>query len=246
MLGLYRTSGRDAVFRAAVPRLPPVALIGAVLAVLAVLAAAPPALAAPVLDPLHRCYVSADAAQRELVSVRATGFSGGAYVDALIDGELQTQTGVQADASGRIEAEIPAPFQARGQRPFRLDLVERGNPANTVTGTAKVTALGVRLKPRRARPSQVVRYRGRGFLDQRPVFAHYLYDGRVRRTVRLGTPRHACGVFAARARQLPIRRPRLGTWTVQIDQERRYGPAPQPVHVVLTIEVREGARQGRG
>jgi hypothetical protein len=212
MLGLYRTSPL----------------------VVAALAAAAPTLQRP----LERCYVSADATHREPVLVRATGFSGGALVDASVDGKLQTPEGVRADGTGRVRGEVAAPYQRTGQRRFRLDLGERGNPGNAIVAWSRVTAVGVDLRPPQARPADVVRYRGRGFVGPGAVYAHYLRGTQVRRTVRLATPHGACGRFSARARQIPVADPATGLWTVYIDQSRRYEADADSVYVRLTIEVR--------
>jgi hypothetical protein len=125
-----------------------------------------------------------------------------------------------------------------GERPFALQLAERGNPANTLTLTTKVTALAVTLTPARARPSRHVRFSGRGFTAARPVFAHYLFRGKLRKTVRLARPSGDCGTFSVRARQIPIAHPHIGQWTVDFDQRHRYaGPLP-PVRDRLIITVR--------
>ena len=199
--------------------------------------------AAPVLEqPLEPCYVSADATQREHVIVRAAGFTPGALVDVRLDGRPQEGAAAVADGTGRVQGEVEAPFQAAGERTFRLELTERDNPANAVAATSRVTALTVSITPHRARPSARVRFRGRGFREPGPVYAHYLYGDRHRRTVRLGRSHGACGAFSARARQIPVRRPRTGLWTVQVDQARTYAREPRPVQVRLAIEVRRTLR----
>jgi hypothetical protein len=194
--------------------------------------------ATPTLQqPLDRCYVSADADHRQPVVVRATGFSGGAVVDAKVDGQLVTPNGVQADAAGRVDGEVPAPYRAAGQRRFELELIERGNPANHLSAWSRASALSVTLRPRQAPPSALVRFRGRGFVGPGDVYAHYLRGSHLVRTVRLATPHGACGTFAVRAREIPVPRPASGTWTVVIDQARRSEAVDVPVYVRLTIVV---------
>jgi hypothetical protein len=135
---------------------------------------------------------------------------------------------------------VPAPFVASGSRTFKVTLTEDNNPANTVSATAKSTALGVTLTPREARPSQRIRFKGLGFTADRPVFAHYIYKGKVRKTVRMQRRPGECGSFSARRRQIPIDRPRLGVWTVQFDQRRRFvDPDVTPiVYVQIPIIIR--------
>jgi hypothetical protein len=201
------------------------------------LAAAPPARAAPFeRKPLKPCYVSAAPTQRQAVTIVAGGFTPSAGVAVALDAVFQTAW--TADAGGTVRGQVPAPWMPAGDRPFSLQLTERGNPANTLTLTTKVTALSVTLTPARARPSRRVRFSGRGFTAKRPVYAHYLFKGRLRKTVRLARPSGDCGTFSMRARQIPIAHPHVGQWTVDFDQRRRYGGALPPVRDRLIITVR--------
>jgi hypothetical protein len=199
--------------------------------------AAPAAAAA--IEPLKRCYVSAGEEQerRETVSVHGSGFTANAAVDIAVDGVVQA-SGV-ADAVGEFEAAVKAPHQARGQRPFTVTAAERGNPANVASATSNVTALTVNLRPRRASPGRRVRFRGRGFTGSGAVYGHYLFGGRERRSVRIARPRGDCGTFSVRRRQIPVRRPRTGDWTLQVDQRRDYSDSPGTNWVRLLIKVRE-------
>ena len=103
-----------------------------------------------------------------------------------------------------------------------------------------MTNLAVFVRPKRAAPSRRVRFRGRGFLQPGPVYAHYLYGGKVQKTVRLA--RHStapCGTFDVKRRQIPVKNARTGRWIVQMDQKKAYDPAPDPVWVRLPIRVTE-------
>ena len=204
-------------------------------------ALAAPAMAETALDPLKRCYASDGRApgKRETISVHATGFTPTAIVDLQIDGPPTLFTG-QVDAFGDIRASVPAPFQGRGERPFTLVVTERGNPANFVSATSLVTNLGVTLRPNPAKPSQKVRFRGRGFTKAAPVFAHYVFGGVLQKTVRLAKqPVAPCGVFSVRHRQIPVRNARVGDWLLQIDQQRRWAVPPASNMQAMTITVRE-------
>jgi hypothetical protein len=206
---------------------------------LLVLALAAPAAAAPTMDPLKPCYATDGDApdQRETVHVHAAGFTPAAHVDLLIDGQFQA-TGM-TDIGGATTADFPAPFQAIGQRPFTLTLQEQENTQNFVTQTSLVTNLSVTLRPKRARPSRKVSFSGRGFTDDKPVYGHYVFRGKVRKTIRLAhRPVQPCGIFHAKRRQIPVRRPAVGDWTLQVDQQRRDSPRPasnmQPVLIRVT------------
>ncbi len=136
---------------------------------------------------------------------------------------------------------MPAPFVTAGSRTFTVTLTEVGNPANTVSTTAKSTALGVTVTPSSARPSQRIRFRGLGFTQDKAIYAHYIHKGKVRKTVRMARqPRGDCGGFRARRRQIPIKNPGLGKWILQFDQSKRFiNPAVTPiVYVRLGITIR--------
>jgi hypothetical protein len=207
---------------------------GALLCALALPAAAH---AMPVMNPLEPCYVTADTTdgpQSEGMQIAASGFSPNATVSLTIDGTVVPGgENLQANPDGVLASvpAIPAPFVKRGTRTFTVTLTEVDNPANTVSATAKSTALDVLLKPDEAPPSQRIRFKGSGFTEDKSVWAHYIYKGELRKTVRMAArPRGECGNFDVRRRQIPIDRPGLGLWTVQFDQSRRFvDPAVEPI-----------------
>ena len=197
---------------------------------------APASAGAATLEPLKPCYVSVGQGQREPVEIRASGFTPDSHVDVAIDGVVAFP-GVQVDPAGAVLGRVRAPYQASGQRPFTISVTEQGQAQNSVTATAEVTALRVNVRPRRAPSSSRVRFSGRGFTAERPVFGHYVYAGHVRKTVRFGLPELPCGLFSVQRRQIPIDAPRVGDWMLQIDQQRRYSAQPDGVSVPITIRV---------
>jgi hypothetical protein len=212
-------------------------------AALLALLALPGVAHAAALAPLKPCYVSVTSQQgsgtqiiREDMSIAGSGFTPNALVDVQVDGRLERS--VQADAAGNLlVAAIDSPYRATGQGPFSVTAAEQGNPANTVTVQSNVTALALGMQPRRARPTSKVRFRGRGFTGAGGVYAHYLFRGKLRKTVRLKAKAAGpCGTFTVRKRQIPLR-PRLGKWTLQVDQEKAYSPTPMGINVLLSITV---------
>jgi len=226
-------------------------------ALLALLLTAPAAQALPVFSmPLEPCYATAGTAaepQGEAVKISATGFTPNAKVDLTLDGHpVPGGNALQTDAGGAlgmpVPLQVPAPFIRRGARTFTITLTEIGNPANTVTATAKTTALRVTVRPKTARPSSRVRFTGSGFTARKPVYAHYVYyernpfavtgaDGRLQRTVRLERSSGACGRFSLRRRQIPVAEPAVGYWLIQFDQTRRYATPPKTAFHQLLIRV---------
>jgi hypothetical protein len=215
-----------------------IAMVVRVVAVSAVALAvsAAPASAAT-LAPLKPCYVSTGPAseQRENVVVHGDSFTDLSMVEVLVDGVVvgTAPTG----ALGEFELRVDAPHQPRGERAFT---VEARDGVNAVAAQSRVTNLAVFVRPRRSPPSRRVRFRGRGFLQPGPLFAHYLYGGRLQKTVRLARATTApCGTFNAKRRQIPVENARTGRWTVQFDQKKAYDPQPDPVWVRLPIDVSE-------
>ncbi len=206
----------------------------------------PQAAQAGTLEALGPCYRSVDAKTRELVPVQASGFTPGERVTVSLDGVV-VRDDVVVLTDGTIQGQVPAPYQRRGERPFTLTVTEVDQPSNTASTSSRVAALGLQLKPRRAAPSRRVRFRGRGFIDGdgTSVYAHYVRAGKLRKTVRLGKPRGACGKINVRRRQIPIRRPRTGRWTLQVDNQPTYSARPESVFVVLKITVRRVLRPVR-
>jgi hypothetical protein len=214
-------------------------------ALVVALAAPHAAHAAPAIAPLKPCYVTAKTdtgREQEPVQISANGFTPNASVNLLLDGEpYEHGTNLQADEFGNLPLPpIPAPFVRRGSRTFTITLTEVNNPANTVSATAKSTALGVSVKPEEARPSDRIRFKGSGFTEDGPIYAHYSYKGKLRKTVRMARKPRSCGGFKVRRRQIPVRRPGLGLWTIQFDQSKEFvDPEVTPiVFVRLAIRIR--------
>jgi hypothetical protein len=144
---------------------------------------------------------------------------------------------------------VKAPFIESGQRTFTLRVQESANADNTVSATSKVTRLSVEQSPAKASTADRVRFRGRGFTTRVagpvpgttvpvPVYAHYVFGGKSRKTVRIGTPTGDCGLISSKRKQFPFKKsPQVGVWTIQFDQDAAYNPKAA-VRVPLTIKVR--------
>jgi hypothetical protein len=196
----------------------------------------PDAARAATVVPLGPCYRSVDADTRETVPVRADGFTPGERVNVYIDGRV-VQENIVVLQDGQVEGGVPAPYQPAGERPFTLTVTEVDQPSNTASASSRVTALALRLKPKRARPNRRVRFIGRGFTDGTEVFAHYVRKDKLRKTVSLGAPQGPCGRVSVKRRQIPVKRPALGRWTLQVDNQPAYSPEPPSVFMRLTITV---------
>jgi hypothetical protein len=220
-------------------------LAGPVVAALLLL---PGAAQAAALTPVKACYVSSTdevsgVIRREPIEFSGSGFTPGGLVDLAFDGTVART--VQADAAGNLPAQaLEAPYRRTGQRAFRLTATDEANPANTAEARSNVTAFDVRITPSTAAPSSRVRFRGRGFTQPGAVYGHYLFRGHVRKTVRLAKrPQAPCGTFSTKRRQIPVKQPRLGQWTLQIDQEKTYRRAPERGAIKVIIRVQRVFRR---
>jgi hypothetical protein len=219
------------------------AVTGALITVLALPAAAS---AAQLDTPLLPCYATtldgSGSPVTEPVDISASGFTPNSPVDVAINGNV-VGDGVLTDANGAIGALSPVqyavPYVESGQQQFTLTLTDRANPAIVVTATAFSTALGVSSKPRNvAPPSKKVRWKGRGFTAEKPIYAHYIFKGKSRKTVRMTKNPGLCGTFNKRSPQIPFASAATGVWTVQFDQSKRFRRDYQGTFVRLSITVK--------
>lgn len=185
--------------------------------------------------PLRPCYVSVAKGSTEPVMLSATGFHPHAAVDVRLNGRPVATVTVGGD--GRLDVRVNLPHHRRGRRTFVLKLEQRGDPSHRARVSARVTALGVNVRPAAAPPQSVVTWKGSGFTADGPVYVHYVKDGVVRHTTRLTAPRGACGAFRIQRPQFPFR-PSMGTWTLQIDQQRTFAQLPATSFVQLPVRVR--------
>ncbi len=198
----------------------------------------PQAAQAADIAPLKPCYRSVDEATRETVHVSATGYTPGATVDVSLD-RVVVADDVVVLQDGSVEGDVSAPYRAKGERAFTLTVTENGRPANTASAASRVTALSMRLKPARARPSKRVRFIGRGFTDgDQMIYAHYVRARKLRKTITLGPAEGPCGTIDVRRRQIPVSKPKTGRWTLQVDNQPEYSSRPAGVLVRLAITVR--------
>lgn len=183
--------------------------------------------ALPTIEPLRPCYVTAGTAQNpqgEAVTISAQGFTPNAKVDLTVNGQpLEGSVGLQVGDTGVLQLPgFPAPFVAAGSQDFTVTLTEQNNPVNTVTATAKSVALGVDIRPKTARPSQRIRFKGAGFTAEKPVYAHYTKGGKEIKRVRLAQRTGECGTWSVKRPQFPMDDPAQGNWIVQFDQSKQY------------------------
>jgi hypothetical protein len=176
------------------------------------------------------------AAGQASMPILGTGFTPGATV------RLGTTTAgsssptllssAQADATGAFARQVNPPLLASStthEQSFTLIALDTSNPAAPVQATFafQVVRFGLTAVPQPRRPSQRVTYTARGFTPGRPVYMHFRFAGRTRRSVRLGVASSPCGIASRRMRALPTRA-RYGTWTTYTNQARRFSRSTRP------------------
>jgi hypothetical protein len=158
----------------------------------------------------------------------ATGFAPNASVTVRTatpsDPTSRTLTTLKADGNGNIATRVdPPPLHSDTtfEQAFTLAAIDNASPANIATTAFRQVRFGFDAQPSTGRPTRKVTYTARGYLPGKPVFAHFRFKGITRRDVLLGVANSPCGVVSKRMRLLPTKT-RFGTWTVYMDQERKF------------------------
>lgn len=206
----------------------------AVLPVAALAAAATPAQAAPTIKTMPCVpYVKGESIR---IPIFADGFTPGSLV------RVYTNTGTKppqllmsapADARGGFgtEAAPPLPWPLdRNVQTFNLFGEDRTNPAapNIAASQFRTVRFGLTSNPSTPkRPGQRVTYTARGFKVGAPVYIHFRFAGKTRRSVRLGVAEGPCGVVSRRMRALPTK-VRYGNWTTYTNQSKKFSRSTRP------------------
>jgi hypothetical protein len=189
-----------------------------------------------VLDP--ECYLSNG---RGLLT--GSGFRPNSRWTAKLSGTKEIGSG-RIDARGGIRARFTAPkyHGTSGTREVTLSVTDGPHVAST---TFLMTPLDASFSPRTGDPAQLrVRWRVLGLGARHGVYVHYVApNGRLKRTLRIGTTRGPCGSLKTGPIALFPFRFSYGTWTFQIDASLRYRTTTTP-RLLIGFEIRR-PRRGR-
>jgi hypothetical protein len=189
-----------------------------------------------VLDPA--CYLSNGSGL-----LTGSGFRANGRWTAKLSGTKQIGTG-RIDARGGIRARFTAPryHGTRGTREITLSVTDGPHVAST---TFLMTPLDASFSPRTGDPARLrVRWRVLGLGPRHGVYVHYVApNGRLKRTLRIGTTRGPCGSLKTGPIALFPFRFSFGTWTFQIDSSVRYRTTTTP-RLLIGFEIRR-PRAGR-
>ena len=176
------------------------------------------------------------------VELAGAGFAPGAAYTVSRDGTAIGGGTVAAD--GSVAGSFSSGKLAAGlaERSFELAV---GDGTTTATTRFYVSAFRALFSPARGDPARLrVRFSVFGFgTPKLPVFLHYVRpDGKVARTVRLGTTSGPCGKLArTRLRRLFPFRAAAGKWRLQFDTRRSFRAAAVP-RIVRAVTVRATRR----
>jgi hypothetical protein len=163
-----------------------------------------------------QCFASG-----QTLTISGTAFTPGGQI--AISGDA-TGTAV-ADPLGVFRTEIVAPAVAGVEpRTVTVTATDVANPANRTTLRMKVVraAFGSNL-PIAGRPQEMTTWRFAGFAPARPIYAHFILEGRSRGDYRFGVAKGECGTLTVRAPRIPgvgVLQP--GKWRLKLDQRMTY------------------------
>jgi hypothetical protein len=212
----------------------------------AVLAVAPAAEAALVTTD-RVCYLQSSATR---VTVNGSNFTPSVPYSVLIDGQALPTTGTMSPTGTMTGTLTPPPLASdEAEQTFRVGVQ---TPAEAADAAFTVTKLIADFSPSKGNPRSLkVRFSVHGFslrdesdatVDPTPdVYVHYVRpNGRLKRTLRIGTARGPCGTIlrTAKRRLFPFTAER-GTWKLQFDTQRDYvrGTSSSPF-LFYTVGVR--------
>jgi hypothetical protein len=169
------------------------------------------------------CYIA-----NSPINSSAAGFTPGGPVNFSFDGQLSA-SGV-ADGAGNLAQPLTAPILPPNihQHTFSLAAQDQTNPAISATTQVNVTDGAATLSPSRARPRRKVKVTAFALIPGKTVYLHYVFHGKQRYRKKLGKASPPCGKIAKRTRFFPVNKPRVGIWTFQFDNRKKYSKHTAP------------------
>jgi len=153
--------------------------------------------------------------------ITGSGFSPFRTISFMGDGVTSSY---EADEAGRISTTAfgVAEYDSLTPKTVTVSVTDPVNPANNTSFSFTTAKFGSNL-PVKGKPSKVVTWEFAGFLNNAPIYGHYLYERKEKRTVRFGSGQGACGTLSKRAVRFPIKKPKnFGTWEIRIDSNPKW------------------------
>jgi hypothetical protein len=185
------------------------------------------------------CFLSGASGQ-----LHGSGFDPNATWTAKLSGTHEIGSGRTSD-HGTIAASFTAPFYGgrTGTRPITLSVTDGPHVAST---TFLMSPLAASFSPQKGNPATMrVRWRVLGIGPNRGVYVHYIQpNGKLKRTVRIGTSDRVCGALKTGPIALFPFRYSFGTWTFQVDASHKFSAATTPRLAIQFQVARPGKRSG--
>jgi hypothetical protein len=140
---------------------------------------------------------------------------------------------VTADSAGAIALRVKTPRLPLLESPATVLLAATdqeqaaGGPPPLVSTRWRIATFNAFVFPwvvGTGDPHQRAQYVMSGFTTEasRTLFAHYIFKGKLYRTVPVGRLKGDCGEMFKRSRQFPFRRVPAGVWSIKVDTCRSY------------------------
>lgn len=209
---------------------------GAVIATLAGCAVAAAAAGAATIQTAIPCarYAGGGLAT---VPVAGSGFTPGATVRVGYGSDLGAflTAGPDGSLAGAILPPTSFISSRANEAVFPLSAEDQSNTAITASGTARIARITVDVPQNTRNTRKKVKYQVVGFPNGRVVYAHYVFGGKRRKSVKIGRTKGDCGRITKRLRFLPVNRPRNGTWRIYFSNRKRYSKASALYLVKVTV-----------
>lgn len=174
-----------------------------------------------------QCVVNPKPAVGSPMAVVGAGFTAGDSISLSAGGAFGDAT---AESNGAFATTIAAPaLSTIGPAAHRFTLTAKDETNGTTQASTSfwVANLAFAITPRSGEPWRHVKFTFSGFEKNKTIYGHYVH-GRHVITERFGRAKGSCGQLKARARLFPGGRPKYGSYTVQMDQSRRYSKKSLP------------------
>jgi hypothetical protein len=152
-----------------------------------------------------------------------TGFTPNRVVSLAGDGVGQTFDTSESGAFGPSDVTALRTGDYDSLTPKTVNVtVTDLDPARNTSFSFTEASFGSNL-PVNGKPNKVVTWEFAGFLDNAPIYGHYLFERKEKKTVRFGSGQGPCGTLTKRAVRFPIKRPKnFGTWEIRVDSNPKW------------------------
>lgn len=152
--------------------------------------------------------------------ITGSGFSPFRTISFMGDGVASSH---EADEAGRIDTPFGVgEYDSFTPKTVTVNVTDPINAANNTSFSFSTVKFGSNL-PVKGKPTKVVTWEFAGFLNNAPIYGHYLYERKEKKTVRFGSGEGPCGTLSKRAVRFPIKKPKnFGTWEIRIDSNPKW------------------------